>query len=280
MISVFDKAKLKELLKDFYEITKIRITVFDENRTELLSYPETIPAFCQTVRSAASGRLKCEDCDRRACETAARTRRTEIYRCHAGLTEAVTPILTDGVLAGFLLFGHVFSYPTYEEGWAVIRKACEDLPVSQEALREEMESLPLRDQDFVRAATHILRTVASYLVMERMTVLKEDLLSVQLENYISAHYTEGLTAEEICGRFGIGRTQLYKIANGLYGCGIAEHIRGLRIGKAKELLLAGSAPLARIAEACGYPDYNYFITVFSRVTGTTPAAWRKRNGRN
>ena len=39
MISAFDIGKLRDLLRDFHEITKIRITVFDENMTELVSYP-------------------------------------------------------------------------------------------------------------------------------------------------------------------------------------------------------------------------------------------------
>ena len=42
MISIFDLEKLRGLLRDFYEISHIRITVFDENRNELVSYPEEV----------------------------------------------------------------------------------------------------------------------------------------------------------------------------------------------------------------------------------------------
>ena len=37
MISVFDVEKLRELLKDFYAITHIRITVFDDSMRELVA---------------------------------------------------------------------------------------------------------------------------------------------------------------------------------------------------------------------------------------------------
>ena len=37
VISIFDLEKLRGLLKDFYEISHIRITVFDENLTERVS---------------------------------------------------------------------------------------------------------------------------------------------------------------------------------------------------------------------------------------------------
>ena len=43
MISVFDLDKLRGLLKDFYQISRIRITVFDEDLNELCSYPERVP---------------------------------------------------------------------------------------------------------------------------------------------------------------------------------------------------------------------------------------------
>ena len=61
----------------------------------------------------------------------------------------------------------------------------------------------------------------------------------------------------------------------LYGCGIAEKIRSLRMEKAKELLsMQKQLPLAEVAALCGYHDYNYFITVFSREVGCSPGEWR------
>ena len=41
-------------------------------------------------------------------------------------------------------------------------------------------------------------------------------------------------------------------------------------------LLAGRTELslAEIASRCGYSDYNYFITVFTREMGISPGAWR------
>ena len=46
MISTFDITKLNALLKDFYNLTQIRITIFDENFHELAAYPENIAPFC------------------------------------------------------------------------------------------------------------------------------------------------------------------------------------------------------------------------------------------
>jgi AraC-like DNA-binding protein len=278
MISAFDLEKLRGLLHDFYEITKIRITVFDENRNELIACPEKVADFCRIIRSSETGRLACAACDKNACVKAAEERKTQIYRCHAGLTEAVTPLIVNDVLVGYLLFGHVFSYPSHEKGWKEIEKRCRNLPVNLETLKAACRERPLTDEKFVLSATHILLAVAGYLVMERMATLRADKLAVQLDGYLSAHFTEHFTAPELCGKFGIGKTQLYKLSKQLYGCGIAEQVRKLRLARAKQLLLdGGGLTLAEISARCGYGDYNYFISVFSRTVGCSPGAWRKNN---
>ncbi|MBO4356336.1 MAG: AraC family transcriptional regulator [Clostridia bacterium] len=74
----------------------------------------------------------------------------------------------------------------------------------------------------------------------------------------------------------MGKTQLYELSHQLYGCGIAEKIRNMRINKAKALLLDHKElALFEIAGQCGFRDYNYFITVFSREVGCSPGAYRK-----
>lgn len=70
MISSFDLTKLESLLKDFYKMTGIRITVFDESFQELVSYPEEIAPFCQLIRTDPAGAAECLRCDQHACEFA------------------------------------------------------------------------------------------------------------------------------------------------------------------------------------------------------------------
>ena len=276
MITVFDLEKLKKLLRDFYKISHIRITVFDENRSELVSYPEKVAPYCAVIRGTSKGFDACMRCDREACERAAKKHSTHIYRCHAGLTEAVTPLYVGDVLVGYLLFGHVFSFSDHEEGWAVIQHCCEGYHVNERMLKEAvMQAQPIGEET-VRSAAHILHAVASYLIMERMASLREDPLAVRLDAYLSAHFTEALNAPRLCEALGIGKTLLYKLSKQLYGCGVAEHVRTLRMGLAKELLLEHKElGLAEIAERCGYGDYNYFISVFSRETGISPKKYRQ-----
>jgi AraC-like DNA-binding protein len=275
MISVFDLEKLQKLLKDFFAITGIRITVFDDSMHELIAYPQQVAPYCALIRESRAGLNACMNCDRQACQAAAEKKKTHVYRCHAGLAEAVTPLYGNNMLIGFLLFGHVFPYASHEEGWQEISRRCAALPVDKEKLQEAIwQAEPVREE-YVRSAAHILHAVASYLILERMATLREDLLEVRLDNFIVSHYTEALDAAHLSQALGIGKTQLYALTKKLYHQGMAARIRELRMEKARSLLREQrDLPLAEVAWQCGYQDYNYFFTVFKRETGYTPREWR------
>lgn len=277
MISSFDIAKLHSLLKDFYQLTKIRITVFDDSFRELTSYPDEIADFCKLIRQTPGCAMKCHLCDRHACDIASRRTSSYTYHCHAGLTESIIPIRMGNIVIGYLLFGHVFSYTSYDEGWKVIRERCADYGISFDELEKCCRKLPNLSEEYIDSASHIMKAVASYLCMDRMVSMHQQKLPVQIDEYIQSHYTERIDAVSIAQHFHIGKTKIYEIARQNYGMGIAEYIRKLRIDLARQLLAEQTdLSLAEIAYKCGFSDYNYFITVFKKLVGVPPIAYRQQ----
>lgn len=277
MISTFNLVKLHALLKDFYTLSRIRITVFDEDFNELTAYPEQVSSVCQIIRTDEKAHAQCRECDRQACRTAASRHTPYTYRCHAGLTESIAPLYLGNILIGYLLFGHVFSYPSHEEGWTQISSLCGRYEIDMSALKSACDTQPVISGDYITSASHILQAVARFLCMERMVSLHRQELPAQLDAYLSENYLREISVSALCERFGIGKTSLYEIVKQNYGCGLAEYIRRLRIEKAKELLLSEQPPcLAEIASLCGFQDYNYFITVFKRMVGMPPKRFRER----
>lgn len=55
-----------------------------------------------------------------------------------------------------------------------------------------------------------------------------------------------------------------------------EHVHGLRIERARELLELGRLPVDDVGAAVGYEDPTFFRRLFKRTTGVTPAAYRRR----
>ena len=275
MVTNFDLTKLHSLLKDFYNLTKIRITVFNEEFVELVSYPEQNAPICQLIRTDDDGKKNCKKCDEEACKRAAKQHSLYTYRCHAGLTESITPIYLGNLIIGYLFFGQVLAYDDHENGLKIIKEKCKNYHIDMNKLKEECYSMPLHTDGYITSASHILVAVASYLCLERIAYLRHQEFPVLIDSYIEEHFTDEISAQDIAEKFGIGKTQLYDISKRIYGIGIAEHIRNLRIKKAKELLENSNLPLAEIASQCGFKDYNYFITVFKRIVGTSPKKYQK-----
>lgn len=275
MISAFNLTKLNALLKDFYTLTQIRITVFDENFQELAAYPPQLSSFCRTIRTDSIAHQKCLECDKSACKIASNQRATYTYQCHAGLTESITPLYLGNIPIGYLFFGQIFPYASHQNGWENIKKLCVDYKIDHKELEKNCYEKPLISQDYIDSASHILEAVASYVCLEHMAVLKHKTMAVQIDEYIADHFTENIDVPSICAKFQIGKTHLYEIAKQCYNMGIAEHIRHLRISKAKDMLRDyPKIAISKIAAECGFSDYNYFITVFKRLVGMPPKAYR------
>lgn len=279
MLSTFNLEKLDELLGDFYNLTGMRITVFDETFEEITSCPKEIAPICRFIRKNPEAEAACHTCDKKACRIASARKKTYIYNCHAGLTEAVAPVFLGGLPVAYVLFGHLFSYDDPGSGEKEIIRSCRKYELDEKALSDYVQELPLTSKDRILSASHILSAVASYLCIDQMITLKKQELPVQLDAYITEHLSEELDAKQICDHFHIGRTQLYEISRRNYGTGIAEHVRKMRIDKAKKLLRENTEyNVSEIAGQCGFCNYNYFITVFRRETGTTPGSYRKNVG--
>ena len=60
-----------------------------------------------------------------------------------------------------------------------------------------------------------------------------------------------------------------------YRMTIGEYVRKLRVEHACRQISTTGAPLAEIALAAGFCDQSHFSRTFKRVTGTTPAEYRR-----
>ena len=275
MISYYDITKLKELLKDFYNLTEIQITVFDEGFNVIYGYPEMQSNICRVIRSDPVALEQCLMCDRREIKTATEKRKAHTYRCHAGLTETISPIYIGNLTIGYLYLSHIFCYPSHECGWIEICELCKSYNLDFDALKLACFDAALIPAERIMSSANILNAVASYLCLERMVFLDKEDMVYRIDEYISKHLSEPLDISKICDYFHIGRTHLYKLSMQNYGTGIAAHIRNLRIEKAKNLLTGkADMPIIEIAEACGFADYNYFISLFKSKTGQSPKRYR------
>ena len=141
MINSYEKEKLSSLLKDFYVAIGMRISVFDDQFRLITEYPQHPPELCAMIRSTEKGFAACKKCDEEAFLRARKMHTAHSYVCHAGLTEAITPILLDREVMGYAIFAHLLPAENYREHVDEICKRCKDYCDSEEKIRSAVSKL-------------------------------------------------------------------------------------------------------------------------------------------
>ena len=100
----------------------------------------------------------------------------------------------------------------------------------------------------------------------------------QIHQYILEHYAEDLSLDYLAEHFGLSLSYLSRSFKKRYHNGLINFLTEIRINKAIVLMKDHSSSIAEIALQVGIPDPKYFSRVFRRVTGCSPAEYRKESG--
>ena len=179
MINSYEKEKLSSLLKDFYVAIGMRISVFDDQFRLITEYPQHPPELCAMIRSTEKGFAACKKCDEEAFLRARKMHTAHSYVCHAGLTEAITPILLDREVMGYAIFAHLLPAENYREHVDEICKRCKDYCDSEEKIRSAVSKLKKYSGQKITSSMRILEAIASFLQISNVINWKnEDILLV------------------------------------------------------------------------------------------------------
>ncbi|MFF2093420.1 bifunctional transcriptional activator/DNA repair enzyme AdaA [Paenibacillus sp. NPDC058174] len=98
--------------------------------------------------------------------------------------------------------------------------------------------------------------------------------------FIGNHYKEPLPLQTIADACHGSPYHLQRTFKRIMGISPSSYVQQLRISKAKQLLNETDQSVAGIAAAVGMPNTAYFITLFKKTTGRTPAEYRLHRSRN
>lgn len=89
----------------------------------------------------------------------------------------------------------------------------------------------------------------------------------RVEHFIQQHFAEEITLEQLEQIAGFSRNHLINQYRSLFQVTPFEHIRLLRVRKAKQLALESKMSIGEIAEVVGYHNVHAFSKMFKKVTG-------------
>lgn len=99
----------------------------------------------------------------------------------------------------------------------------------------------------------------------------------EVAQYISTHYSEVISLENIAEHFYINKSYLSRIFKEVTGYTVNEFINIKRIKSAQKLLINTNDSIQEIASQIGYESHTYFERVFKKHLETSPLKYRKKS---
>lgn len=96
-----------------------------------------------------------------------------------------------------------------------------------------------------------------------------------VKQYISDNLSQKITLTELSERVHLAPQYLCLLFKKQTGLTVTSFITRERIDLAKRLIVTSDEPIFKIAERCGFPDYNHFSHTFKAVTGISAQNYRK-----
>ncbi len=98
-------------------------------------------------------------------------------------------------------------------------------------------------------------------------------------DYIGTHYMHPIRAEDVARHVGLSPNYFSSIFKAELGCTFRRYLNQVRVEKSQVLLLTPGLSILQICSMCGFEDQSYFVKVFRKYTGTTPARFRDQHSR-
>ena len=94
--------------------------------------------------------------------------------------------------------------------------------------------------------------------------------------WIDEHFTEPMPVAAMAGQSGLSRRTFARRFTAATGRRPIDYVHALRIERARQLIEAGAGSIDDVGYQVGYEDLAFFRRLFRRMTGVTPAAYRRK----
>lgn len=269
----YDKEKLTSVIEDFANITGLSIAVYDADFNNIVLYHnnDSIGQFCHALQQTETGQNLCQKSDHELFKKCRNSRCFVSHICHAGLTDAVMPIIHNETILGYIILGRL----RIEKDYSVIKEKISWYG-DTENLRECYSLITDYNADKVKSIGNIASIIVTHILLGDMIKQENSTITEAATNYIKNHLSENLTINRLCKALNVSKNSLYENFRINLNTTINEYITDRRIDAAKNLIASTDKQIYEIAESVGIPNYPYFFRLFKKKTGVTPLKYRKR----
>lgn len=260
----YDVDRIKHILQNLTCLTGISLS-FMNTELEYICYCCSPDNFCAALREQdPRSTERCWASDKCLLAACKRSCRPEGHICHAGLFDAIVPVMKNNTVVGYVVPGRI-RVPS-----SVLPAPYRDVP----HLAELWNSLPYYSDEQIQS----LMALLPHILLGNAIELRNGDLASEVAAYMEENLTQRIDLEGLCNQFFVSKNTLYRAFRDRYGTSVNQYLTSLRMDRAGQLLADTHMTIAEVAVAVGIGDYHYFCRVFSRQMGISPGAFRKQRG--
>ena len=263
-------SEVQQLLDNFASVMKVHVVFFGRDGEVLRrGRGEGNCRFCQLVQNRFSIG-KCLKLDREKQKLARNTGRCQTYICHAGLWEAIMPVMPGGELLGYIVFGQIRSTDTLNAHFQR-----QFAPSVRKELKNAFLSLPLFSADRMENLTGLMRLMVDYIVRNELISLGGDYLYRSILKYIEDNLTGEIKMTHVANHLGRSVSSLSHFLQH-EGTTFKKLLIEKRLAHAEKLLKEHrEITIKEAADRSGFHDAYYFSRLYKQYRGRTPGEFRR-----
>lgn len=157
LLDLIDIEFLQKFQDGFSDIMGIPSLTYGEN--EPITKPSNFVELCSKyIRLSELGQNRCQECDLKWAKLAAKKGEPIIYKCHAGITDFVVPIIIDGKHIASIYGGQIFTEKPNEDE---ARETAKQLNINEDEYIDALRKVKIIPMERVKTATQFLSLVAN-----------------------------------------------------------------------------------------------------------------------
>lgn len=179
-----------------------------------------------------------------------------IHTCPFGVTEAVVPVMQNGLLACILYAG-----PCWRRRGAP--------PADGAVLRPARQWLEDRRTVLLALAREVDRVLTA-------SDQQPDDRRTRILTLLQQRLDKSVSLKDVAGHLHLSPSRTGHVIRELFGKSFPALVREVKMGEAAHRLRTSDTPIGTIALDVGYAEQSHFTKLFKRQFGVTPKAYRKR----
>lgn len=170
--------------------------------------------------------------------------------------------------------------PSTEPGDRVFRDSDGSILQLLHGMNEEYRKQDIGYTAVCRAKLQEILVLTMRAVIRESAALLSDkweksILTQDLINYLEQHYSEKTVLGNFCHEFHYSEAYVSRHFKQETGMTLLQYLQRFRIKKGCELLATSELSISEIARCTGYEDLKYYQTIFQKLTGLSPSAYKK-----